>query len=99
MLSGQLVVACEVAVEYFLALTWSPQVSGSLCCASFQLHLHFLNSAACGGLQAQWLRESEKAGQLQVWLLAIPASSFRSSALCEEFCSAEKSLTGYVQFH
>ncbi|KAL4858875.1 Protein ACTIVITY OF BC1 COMPLEX KINASE 3 [Chlorella vulgaris] len=39
MLSITMLVACEVAVEYWMALTWSPQ--------------------------AQWLRESDKAGQLQ----------------------------------
>ena len=44
-LSRTMLVACEVAVEYWMALTWSPQ--------------------------AQWLRESDKAGELQVgcvWL-------------------------------
>ena len=39
-LSRTMLVACEVAVEYWMALTWSPQ--------------------------AQWLRESDKAGELQV---------------------------------
>lgn len=38
-LSGTMLVACESAIEYWLALTWSPQ--------------------------AQWLRESERAGKLQ----------------------------------
>ncbi len=40
MLSRVMLVACEVAVEYWMALTWSPQ--------------------------AQWLREAQQAGALQV---------------------------------
>ena len=40
LLSGAMLVACEVAVEYWMGLTWSPQ--------------------------AQWLRESQQAGPLQV---------------------------------
>lgn len=112
-LSRTMLVACEVAVEYWMALTWSPQVPpppaactahcvlfgsscarhGSLSCG-LQLALLTKHTALAAPphAQAQWLRESEQAGRLQVRrrllcpckksLPPVPPHSWQPSPLC-----------------
>ena len=93
-LSATMLVACEIAVECWMGLMWSPQVGGELrrrvlaggvpACRPRWLRqwrqagagpvqpIHPRRPWSCGaphplppGPQAQWLRESERAGRLQ----------------------------------
>ncbi len=66
-----MLVACEVAVEYWMALTWSPQ--------------------------AQWLREAQQAGAMQVQpLTATSSRKFKGPGVFNTHISADVEPAGQV---